>query len=125
MRKKIIVIGLLPDVADYSQFPGLTKEKVSLGIRAAEEKLHDLGFDVKVCLVDRGETAESVVRAALQEKQYDGVLIGAGVRKPPVYFALFEKLVNVVHESAPKARICFNTSPDDTVEAVLRWVTPV
>jgi hypothetical protein len=124
MKKKIIAIGLHPDVVDYTLFPGLTKEKLNLAIDAAERNLQDLGFDVKFCLIDLGETAESVAKAALQEKQYDGVLIGAGVRTPPVYFALFEKLINIVHEYAPRAKICFNTNPDDTVEAVLRWVGP-
>jgi hypothetical protein len=35
---------------------------------------------------------------------------------------LFERLVNAVHEHAPRARLCFNTRPDDTAEAVKRWV---
>ena len=35
---------------------------------------------------------------------------------------LFEKVVNLVHELAPDARICFNTTPADSVEAVRRWV---
>jgi hypothetical protein len=33
-------------------------------------------------------------------------------------FLLFERLINVVHEAAPGARIAFNTSPADTAEAV-------
>jgi len=37
---------------------------------------------------------------------------------------LFEKLVNVVHEHAPHAKICFNTKPEDTAEGFLRWVKP-
>jgi len=48
--------------------------------------------------------------------------IGAGIRANPKYFLLFEKLLNVVHELAPKARIGFNTKPTDTVEAVQRWL---
>jgi hypothetical protein len=35
---------------------------------------------------------------------------------------LFEKLINPVHARAPNAKICFNTTPSDTVEAVQRWV---
>jgi hypothetical protein len=46
------------------------------------------------------------------------------VRTPPPQFALFEKLVNVVHECAPRAKICFNTKADDTADAFLRWVQP-
>jgi hypothetical protein len=35
---------------------------------------------------------------------------------------LFEKLINVVHQNAPTAKLCFNTKPSDTAEAVQRWV---
>ena len=35
---------------------------------------------------------------------------------------LFEKLINVVHEHAPQARLCFNQLPSDIAEAVKRWV---
>jgi hypothetical protein len=37
-------------------------------------------------------------------------------------FILFEKLVNVVHADAPNAKIIFNTLPNDTDEAVKRWL---
>jgi len=120
--KKILLLGLLPSVVDVSSFPGLTEEKLATSLAAQEKSLCDLGFDAKWCLVDRGETAVAVVQAALEAKHYDVVLIGAGVRTMPAHFALFEQLVNLVHEHAPKAKICFNTRPDDTQEAVLRWL---
>jgi malate/lactate dehydrogenase len=30
-------------------------------------------------------------------------------------------MINAVHEHAPKARICFNTNPMDTIASVQRW----
>jgi len=83
--------------------------------------LNALGYDAKLCLTDFGETAEAVIRATLQQKRYDCVVIGAGMRAIDKNFLLFEKVLNVVHEHAPQARICFNTSPFDTAEAVQRW----
>jgi hypothetical protein len=52
------------------------------------------------------------------------VLIGAGLRQPPERLLLFERIVNLIHRLAPKASICFNTTPADTAEAVQRWVAP-
>jgi hypothetical protein len=121
--KKILLLGLLPSVVDFSSIPDLTEEKLSMGLKAQEKSLCDLGFDATWCLVDLGETAEAVAQAALEAGTYDVVLIGAGVRAQPAHFLLFEKLINIVHEHAPKARICFNTRPDTTQEAVLRWIT--
>jgi hypothetical protein len=124
MKKSILNIGLHPDVVNYSLFPGLTKEKLTLGLQAQQQGLEKLGFDVTMCFIDLGETAEKVATDALRARQYDAVLIGAGVRTPPPHFLLFEKLINAVHELAPKAKICFNTKADDTAEGFLRWVKP-
>jgi hypothetical protein len=74
------------------------------------------------CLVDAGETAERVVAAALKAKNFDCVVIGAGLRLPPAQLLLFETILNRIHTLAPAARICFNTTPADTLEAVQRWI---
>lgn len=122
--KKVLLIGMLPEVVDLSAVPGLTKERLAATLASQERELCELGFDAKWCLVDRGETALAVVGAALSSRDHDAVLIGAGVRAIPAYFLLFEKLINAVHSLAPQAKICFNTRPDDTREAVLRWLSP-
>jgi hypothetical protein len=100
----------------------LTAEAVHAGIAAEIERLRGLGYDPDRCFVDLGETAETVVTSQLRANEYGCVIIGAGVRANPRYFLLFEKLVNVVHEHAPRARIAFNTKPTDTVDAVRRWL---
>jgi hypothetical protein len=35
---------------------------------------------------------------------------------------LLERLLNLIHALAPTAKICFNTTPEDSLEAVQRWV---
>lgn len=125
--KRVLVIGLQPTLIDfsapdYAAFPGLDAAKVLAGLTAAEEQLHRLGYDAQTCLVDFGETAEAVVLDRLRQAPFDCVLIGAGVRTVARHFLLFEKLINLVHENAPQAKLCFNTNPNDTAEAVRRWV---
>ena len=122
--KRILLIGLEPTLVDFSSMPELDAAKVSRSLREQEQRLRDLGFDAAWCLTDLGATAEAVVRAALAEKPYDVVLIGAGIRVMPAHFLLFERLINAVHDGAPRAKICFNIRPDDTQEAVLRWIAP-
>jgi len=121
---QILLIGIEPTLVDFSSMPDLDAAKVSQGLRAQQQHLRDLGFDAAWCLTDLGATAEAVVRGALAATPYDVVLIGAGIRALPANFSLFERLINVVHEGAPRAKICFNTRPDDTQEAVLRWIAP-
>jgi len=127
-RKTVLVIGLEPTLIDFSHSDyastglGLDATKVLAGLKSSEEELSRLGYSVQMCLTDFGATAEAVVRSQLTQKQFDCVLIGAGVRAMPSNFLLFEKLVNVVHEHAPHAKICFNTKPSDTADAVRRWL---
>ena len=115
-KKRVILIGLKPEVADYSNWPDLTPEKLMAALKADEATLNSLGYDAQLCLVDLGETAETVVTQKLTETAFDCVMIGAGVRTVPDKFLLFEKLINIVHQYAPAARICFNTKPSDTAE---------
>ncbi|MEO1020805.1 MAG: hypothetical protein AAFY56_24475 [Pseudomonadota bacterium] len=121
-KKKVLMIGLDPAVVDYSRWPGLTAEKLERGLRAEEQRLNGSGYDARVCFIDHGETAVATVSKALAETAFDCILIGAGVRTDPEEFRLFETLINVVHEQAPAAKLCFNTSPTDSVDAVQRWV---
>ena len=126
-KKSVLVIGLQPTLIDfsapdYAAFPGLDAAKVLAALKADEDRLNNLGYDVQLCLTDFGETAEAVVLDHLKWKRFDCVLIGAGVRTIPKNFILFEKLINVVHAHAPQAKLCFNTKPSDTAEAVQRWI---
>jgi hypothetical protein len=122
-EKKVLMLGLDPKVVDYSHLAvKLDEPTLRAGLAADEKRLRELGYDAKWLLLDRGETAEAVVSAALKEKTFDCVLVGAGIRTIPPMFLLFEKLINVVHEGAPHAKICFNTVPEDSAVSVQRWV---
>ena len=125
VKKSVLVVGLDPTLIDFSDPgypPGMNAEKVFAGIKLSEDELTRLGYDVQTCLTDFGETAEAVVQSQLQGARFDCVMIGAGVRLNPNNFILFEKLVNVAHEHAPQAKMCFNRLPSDIGEAVQRWV---
>lgn len=87
--------------------------------RARLARLRGLGYEVDSCLVDLGDTAEAVTTRYLDARRYDCVMIGAGLRAPAQPL-LFEKLINVVHARAAGAKICFDTTPADTAEAVRR-----
>jgi hypothetical protein len=123
--KSVMVIGLDPNLIDFTQ-PGYPADmdatKVMAGLKSSEDELTSLGYSVQRCLTDFGETAEVVLQSALRQKRFDCICIGAGVRAIPSNLILFEKLINVVHQHAPQAKICFNTMPSDTAAAVRRWI---
>lgn len=65
-----------------------------------------------------------MIRARLAAKPFAAVRIGAGIRLVPDDMLLFEAILDLVHAAAPHAKICFNTSPETSTAAVLRWVQP-
>ena len=122
MKPSVLAIGLDPTFADLSAYPGLTPALVQSYIDAQIDKLNQSGYAAVSCLIDSGATAEVVAARALSSKRFDCVVMGAGLRQPALQLLLFEKILNLVHTLAPTAKICFNTTPADTLDAVQRWV---
>lgn len=120
--KKVLLVGWNPDVVDFSKWPELNAEKLRKALNADSDSLKALGYETDQCFINDAGTAQNDVTAVLKHKPYDCVLIGAGVRKVDEHFLVFETLVNAVHQAAPSAKICFNTGPTDSVDAVKRWV---
>jgi hypothetical protein len=121
-KTNVLLVGWNPDVVDYSKWPGLTAEKLRAGLEGDRDKMNAPGYQATLGLINNADTACASVIDLLSERSYDCVLIGAGVRSVDEYFFLFEAIVNTVHQQAPNAKICFNTGPFDSVDAVQRWV---
>jgi hypothetical protein len=121
-NRSILLIGFTPELVDFSEFPGMTAERVRAGLAAQQTKLKSVGYDSHELLVDLGETAEAEVAKALAARDYACVLVGAGIRSSKGHLVVFERLVNAIHAGAPRAKICFNTNPSDSLEAIQRWV---
>jgi len=101
---------------------GWDASRVQATAQDANKRLVELGYEVQICLLDLGETAESVLSETLSREKFDCIMVGAGVRTLPQRTNLFEKIINTIHQKAqPSSKLCFNTNPADTVEAVLRW----
>ncbi len=122
MAKTVLLIGWHPDVVNYEKWPDLTPEKLARGLEAERANLTDLGIDASWLLIRDAESGAKDLADRLSGERYDVVLIGAGVRKDDDHFLVFERLVNIIHEHAPQARIAFNTNPSDTAAAIQRWI---
>ena len=121
-NKKVVLIGWNPEVLNNNDKPDNAPTNILGVLKAEQEKLNNLGYQASLLLINSAETASDTVKNALTTTNYDCVLIGAGVRTITSSFLVFEILINVVHEFAPKAKICFNTNPHDTAVAGQRWI---
>ena len=121
-KPAVLAIGMEPAWVDLKGHPEFTPDLVRRYIETQIERLHAMDYEATSCLIEPGDTAEATVAVALTSKRFDCVVIGAGLREPPSHLLLFEQVINLVHRLAPHAKICFNTTPVDTAEAVKRWL---
>jgi hypothetical protein len=122
---KILSVGLHPSAVDFSKHPDVDEATLRAGIAAGEAALRAEGFDFVSCQVPADpDQAEIKLRQCAMAGPFGVAMIGAGVRIAPEHTLLFERLVNVINEVAPGIAFCFNTSPDTTVDALRRWVSP-
>jgi len=123
--KRVLLVGYVPETVDFSDPalpPGMTAEEVHAGIAVALRQFAERGWEADVGLIRPDETAGPTVESQLASQRYDCVVIGAGVRLPPLGLALFEVVINAVHKAAPGAAIAFNTVPQDSADAAARWL---
>jgi hypothetical protein len=114
---RVLVIGL-----DPGKIPGWDPEPVVAAIKRGQARFGEYGIEADMCLVVPDESAEAAIVEALTRDDYACVVVGGGIRKHEPLLELFEKVVNLVRQHAPGAAIAFNSSPEDTADAALRWL---
>lgn len=116
----ILSIGLSPASIDYERYPQLDEASFTARIAKGEEELRASGLDFDPCYVSADpDEAEAQLRTHAGGG-YKLAMIGAGLRMAPEQTLLFERLVNTLIELFPGIRMCFNTSPESTGEAMRR-----
>jgi hypothetical protein len=126
MPQSILIIGADPALIDFSAAdapPDMNADKVMRGLNGSRDRLERLGHDVRILLTRDAATVEAQVSATLRDHRYNVIVIGAGLRILPPMADQFERLMNVLHEKAPQAKLAFNSQPDDSDKAALRWLS--
>ena len=125
MAKSVLIIGPDPRYIDFTAPnlpPGTSAEKIIAGVDGARDRLADAGYNVQILLTKNEETVEQQVSDALTDRSYDVIVVGVGLRTLPPMATHFERLINVLHEKAPRTKLAFNSKPDDSDTAALRWL---
>ncbi len=125
MPQSVLIIGEDPELVDFSAPgvpPNMSAKTVMDGVRVATDRLKSRSHEVGVLLTKDAETVDALVSDALKEHPYDVIVIGAGLRTLPPMLEQFERLINVLREKAPRAKVAFNSRPEDSDKAALRWL---
>lgn len=117
MAARVFVFGL-----DPSQVPGYDPAPVQQAIAMGKARFDAEGITADYCLVPPGESGKATLVAQLAGKDYEVVVIGGGIRKEEELLELFEQVINLVREHAPRAKIAFNRNPMDCLDAAKRWL---
>lgn len=114
---RVLVIGL-----DPRRIPGWDPEPVVAAIARGQARFAEHGLEADLCLVVPDESPEAAIVDSLRATAYACVVVGGGIRKHEPLLELFETVVNLVRLHAPGAAIAFNSGPEDTADAALRWL---
>ena len=124
-KKRVLIIGEDPALIDFNA-PEVPKDlnaaKVMAGVNGSVARLQAAGHEAELLLTRDAASVEAQVSRALQGKNYDVIVIGAGLRILPALAEHFERLMNVLREKAPRSKLAFNSRPDDSDAAALRWL---
>jgi hypothetical protein len=123
----VLFVGQAPDTVDFSDPalpPGFDAQKIKAGIAVAVAKIEERGWEADTCMITPDEAGQAMLAQALQATEFDCVVIGGGLRLPPITLPLFEMVINAIHKAAPGAAIASNTRPEDTAEAAARQLNP-
>lgn len=121
----VLFLGFLPEAMTAEELAPLnmTVEQLAAQMERGWAAIQAQGINGKMVGISKDpDEAEAELRAQLNEHNYGIALIGGGIRLLPENTVLFERIVNVLVDLAPKIRLSFNTSPENTLDAVGRWL---
>jgi hypothetical protein len=125
MGKSVLIVGEDPAQIDFAA-PSVPKGLSAAGImddlNGSVARLEAAGHSATLLLTKDAETVERLATKALADGRYDVIVIGAGLRTLPFLALQFERLMNVIHEKAPHAKLAFNSVPGDSDIAAMRWL---
>lgn len=95
---------------------------------AVQERLRSLGFRATTFVLTNDDAGDAQLVAELKRAEYDGVAIGGYINgQDAVNFPAteettvwFNRVLNIVHANAPRARIILMRGPEDAVPAIER-----
>ena len=122
---RVLVIGYAPDAVDFTDPampPGLNENLIAEGIKRDLQLMHDRGWEAEHLPIRADETLRGDILDRLARKSYDCIVIGAGVRMTTKHVPEFEQVIDAVRHGAPLTPLAFNSSPDSSGEAAVRWL---
>lgn len=123
-NERVLFIGIRPEAFAPDELPGaMTVEELAAQIERGWAAVQAEGIVGEWCGIGKdADEAEAELRRRFAERSFGLALVGAGIRILPEHTVLFERIVNVLVDLQPDIRLSFNTSPQNSLEALRRWL---
>jgi hypothetical protein len=122
---RVIFIGFLAETMSEAELAPLnmTVAELAVQIERGWGAIQAQGVAGELCGISKDpDEAEAELRRRFAEGTFGVALIGGGVRLLPENTVLLERIVNVLIDLQPDIRISFNTSPQNALDAIRRWL---
>ncbi|MEV6242855.1 hypothetical protein [Lentzea sp. NPDC051838] len=112
----VLLIGFAAET-----IPGFEPGAVQAQLDEGSRNFARQGLTEDQCLISFDPPYDTAkIAEHLQQRDYDCVVVGGGIRKPAELLELFQAVVNLVHWHQPHAAISFNSGPTDSADWVLK-----
>ncbi|WIE83710.1 hypothetical protein [Curtobacterium sp. MCPF17_021] len=126
VNNQVLFIGFAAEaMTDEELAPlGMTVEQLAEQMERGWAAIQAQGVEGVLAGISKDpDEAEAQLRARFAEQSYGVALVGGGVRMLPENTVVLERIVNVLIDLQPGIRISFNTSPQNSYDAVQRWMS--
>jgi hypothetical protein len=122
---RVLFIGFLAETMSEEELAPLnmTVAELAAQIERGWGAIQAEGIAGELCGISKDpDEAEAELRRRFAEGTFGVALVGGGVRLFPENTVLLERIVNVLIDLQPDIRISFNTSPQNALDAIRRWL---
>ncbi|WP_205326442.1 hypothetical protein [Glycomyces sp. YM15] len=123
-NERALFIGIRPEAFGPEDLPpGMTVEDLAGRVERGQAAIAAAGIEAAHCLIGFDpDGAEAAIREHFASSAYGLAMIGGGIRLLPEHTVLFERIVNVLIDLQPRIRLSFNTDPENSIDALRRWL---
>lgn len=93
--------------------------RIQAGIKQVKQAAEQAQVPLTVLSLHKDSELEEL-QGALHGQQYDGIVLGGGLRGDHMT-QLLERVVECVRKQAPNTLLMFNAGPMDTLNCIKRW----
>lgn len=108
---------------DHPSIPPEDRPELTKRLRDLQESMRAAGYDYNIVHYSP-ESGLAGFKRQLETQPCDGVLLGGGVVGNPALSYFLEQIIDVTHQSAPKAKIMFYNHIDSVRAILERWFPP-